>query len=1181
MKWIGVFLLMNLGAGPFTRAFSQCPAVDLNLPPSSCLNQNLFVTNLTGPGNYLWDFCAGDFSNTPTTQSLFSLSAANGRPGVEFAKDGSIWYGFVTGTYSNTLYRLTFANGTSNLPTLTENLADLSGALSGPGQVRIINESGQWYGLIYNTALGQLLKLNFGDKLSNTVVTSVLASGINATTSGGFAVEKDPVQGWVCVMTNASNSFTLLRLGNSLSTPGPSDILNTSTIPNPNSLGDVDLINVCGNWYGFAADFGNTNIHRLEFGSDLFSNPVIDQLTTLSVSNPGVANPGRLRITQEGEEYFLFVVSLDGNLTKLEFGSDPSQSPTIVNDGNVAINVYGLAVAKENSAWTLLAVSQSSGQTYEINYPNNCPASTATSLLQNPQVSYAQPGTYQVSLKYTSGSGTSVKTKTTTVSASPAPDIDFTTQNSCVNNNVDFTIVNSSGNLISYAWDFGDGNADMSNNPAHSYTTSGTFTINLSVGASNGCANAIDKALTIFNQPVAGFILPSANPICTNQNYTFTNNSTFDVGSSPTWEWRVNSVLVSGAQDLSYAFPSATPQQVELTALIAGCSNDDTQIINSVQAGPVVDFAVSNACQELPVTFTNATVGSGLTYTWSFGDGNTSAQISPVNIYSAFGSFSVNLVASSSNGCQNSSTKTVTIYSTPKTDFSLALPPFSCSGTPSQFTDTTPNPTDSNLASWAWNFGDPANGTSAQQNPLYTYANPATYNVSLTVTTDFECSATTQKMITITQSPTASFTNTPACVDQPTQFTDTSGPGIKSWVWQIDNSTFTINNPIYVFGSSATYAAQLTVTGNNNCIAQVTKPIIVPVPQVPDFSSLSTCAGKPAVFQDTTPAVGDPTVSWAWNFADQAIGSGSPVQYIFPTTGNFSVSMSNTAQSGCVYTVTKTVSIVTAPQANFTTSVSAGAAPLGMQFTNTSLNATSYLWHFNDLSNATSAVVSPSFTYTGLGDYVVDLTAFGAQSCSDTFSQIIMVVVPQVDAALDQLQFVRDAVTGELQALFYIENKGNLPLSNPTIVLDISGSASIKQNLSLTISPGQTASQALNYSLLPSGLTYVCVSVEEAGDVDLFNNKQCVSLTDDEVVFAPYPNPTGGELRIDWIASAEGSAQVTIFTSTGEKAFDRQLTSSSTGLNQILLDVSNLHSGVYLAVFKYLGLRKTFRFIVN
>jgi PKD repeat protein len=449
------------------------------------------------------------------------------------------------------------------------------------------------------------------------------------------------------------------------------------------------------------------------------------------------------------------------------------------------------------------------------------------------------------------------------------------------------------------------------------------------------------------------------------------------------------------------------------------------------------------------------------------------------------------------------------------------------------------------------------------------------------VTTNFGCNATTQKPITIVPSPTASFTHNPACVSTGTQFTDASSGSIKSWLWKIDNTTYTFNNPLQVFSAQGTYNAQLTVTDNNNCVAQMTQTIIVPFTQFPDFSAKSTCATKPAVFQDTTPISMDPVTSVTWIFGGQGSGSGSPAQVTFPATGNFSVKMNARAQSGCVYSVTKTIAIVSPPVAGFTTSTDAGPVPLQVQFTNTSTNASGYVWHFHDNTNWTSTVPSPSFTFNELGQYIVDLDATSVQGCLDTFSKIISVVIPRVDAGLTGLQFIRDAVSGEYRAMFVIDNAGNMPLTDPTILVEISGNIALKEILNLTVLPGHRTSQILNFSLLPGGLDYVCLSAEVAQDVSLYNNKQCASLKDETITFAPYPNPVNGELHLDWIAAASGTAQLTVFSSTGAKAFDRSVEAPAAGLNQIRLDVSNLSPGMYLIVFNYSGQKKTFRFAVQ
>ena len=77
-------------------------------------------------------------------------------------------------------------------------------------------------------------------------------------------------------------------------------------------------------------------------------------------------------------------------------------------------------------------------------------------------------------------------------------------------------------------------------------------------------------------------------------------------------------------------------------------------------------------------------------------------------------------------------------------------------------------------------------------------------------------------------------------------------------------------------------------------------------------------------------------------------------------------------QSGC----TDGGGICSPPAANFTGSLTAGASPLTVTFTNTSTGAASYSWNFGDGKTATNA--NPANTYTNAGNYTVALTAASA-----------------------------------------------------------------------------------------------------------------------------------------------------------------------------------------------------------
>jgi len=81
------------------------------------------------------------------------------------------------------------------------------------------------------------------------------------------------------------------------------------------------------------------------------------------------------------------------------------------------------------------------------------------------------------------------------------PDADFT-ENSDVLSFFESTITfvdNSTGNLISYFWDFGDGSTDTNQNVDHFYSNQGTYTVVLTVTDVNGCVDTYSKTVVIYD----------------------------------------------------------------------------------------------------------------------------------------------------------------------------------------------------------------------------------------------------------------------------------------------------------------------------------------------------------------------------------------------------------------------------------------------------------------------------------------------------------------------------------------------------------------------------------------------------------------------------------------------------------------------------------------------------------
>lgn len=84
-----------------------------------------------------------------------------------------------------------------------------------------------------------------------------------------------------------------------------------------------------------------------------------------------------------------------------------------------------------------------------------------------------------------------------------------------------------------------------------------------------------------------------------------------------------------------------------------------TQVIVKV---PVADFVISSHTlfNNLPVTFQNLTTG-GVTYSWDFGDGNTSTLVHPNNTYTTSDFYQVTLIATNEIGCKDTVVKPIYI----------------------------------------------------------------------------------------------------------------------------------------------------------------------------------------------------------------------------------------------------------------------------------------------------------------------------------------------------------------------------------------------------------------------------------------------------------------------------------------------------------------------------------------
>jgi PKD repeat protein len=348
-----------------------------------------------------------------------------------------------------------------------------------------------------------------------------------------------------------------------------------------------------------------------------------------------------------------------------------------------------------------------------------------TSINQNPSHLYDKVGTYPVRLTITSGFGCTEKIDGEAI-VYPSPDAAITGMDAC--GPVDITFTNNSTysgtDQLKFTWNFGDGNTSTDEAPVHNYANAGNYTVKMMVATPDGCMDSAETMVEIFAIPTADF---SVSNSCLGDTTSFVNNSS---GNITNYEWSLRQGNKSADENPTVVYDTEGILNVRLIVTATGGCVDTVFKDIEIYALPEAAFALTNACQGTEVSFNNQSTSTSdtLSYSWSFGDGNSSTDLSPSNTFTSDGTYNVELTATTENGCSNTAIESLEIYPLPDAGFTFEHKGWG------QYDFT---PADANLVSYEWDFGD--GKTSTDVAPYHEYDAEGDYDVMLTTTDDNSC----------------------------------------------------------------------------------------------------------------------------------------------------------------------------------------------------------------------------------------------------------------------------------------------------------------------------------------------------------------------------------------------------------------------------------------------------------
>jgi gliding motility-associated-like protein len=412
---------------------------------------------------------------------------------------------------------------------------------------------------------------------------------------------------------------------------------------------------------------------------------------------------------------------------------------TILENMQTSFTVNDNVCLNDNSLDFNSIYSGPAGANYQWNFGPNATPPTANSPNVN-DVSFSQAGTFNVTLTTTFEN--CERTYNQNIVILPQPVANFQLPASLECGGLTVTLNNLSQNAAGYVWDFGfDGGSSTQTSPTITFPGPGTYLVELFASSNGGCADSTTLEITVNEQLLVSFT--SEDSLCvTNNNFNFLGNFSGPDGSTINWDFGPNA-SVQNANTLNVEnvqFNTFGTFPVTFSANFGNCSASYTENI-FIFREPSIEFGLVPGlkCAPFLAQFIDSCIAdSPILYFWNFGDGNTSNEANPSNLYLNPGEYDVSLSIITTFGCVDTleliKSPFVFVYPSPTAGFSV-------------------NPTETNICDPFIQFTDLSSGgysylylldefgrTTNESNPYVQYLTSGNKNPLQIVTNEYGCS---------------------------------------------------------------------------------------------------------------------------------------------------------------------------------------------------------------------------------------------------------------------------------------------------------------------------------------------------------------------------------------------------------------------------------------------------------
>ncbi len=437
----------------------------------------------------------------------------------------------------------------------------------------------------------------------------------------------------------------------------------------------------------------------------------------------------------------------------------------------------------------------------------------------------------------------------------------------------------------------------------------GNFNVSLIGQVSDFCNNPALQTTQIVRLtpiPQAEFAVEEAQCFEDNEfdfEYTGSPNAT-------SFQWNLGDGTIATTRTVSHSYQIPGIKSFELVVRDAnGCTDTSRQTV-TVYPHPNADFALPNSlCVGDSIQINNLSTIDSLStligYEWTFGDGGSSNDSTPVHIYQQTGEYVITLTAFGTNNCPDETEQRYTVFPIPEVDF--VVDGQTCAREPVSFRNESVIRSDVAGATipvqnLIWDFGNStADGI---ETPTATFDSAGLYPVTLAATSSQGCTDSATLPVEIFETAIPEIQEDSTCIGSSLILEAIPPAGSLTYWYTSQNDSIadfideilTLNN---LLGDTILYVEAISSQG---CVSERI-PIMGSVIEPGDASLFSsdTLVDIPfsGVFFSISGDV-DP-LSYEWDFGDGETSTEANPLHIFNNPGEYLVSVSFEDVSGCEY----------------------------------------------------------------------------------------------------------------------------------------------------------------------------------------------------------------------------------------------------------------------------------------